>query len=199
CGDGVVDAGEACDGGEHCSADCGVVPYCGDGVVGTDEQCDDGNQVDGDGCSAECKEEFCGDGVLQDGEECDDGNDQGGDGCDVRCRIEHGICGCLDLDGDGWQSYYGPCDEPSGVGPEKHLRWLPECLTYNDCDDTDTTVHPYAEEIPGDGIDQNCNSQTSCGVMGEPGRTPWGAGLILVPIAGIVAFRRRLRAECRRR
>lgn len=30
---------------------------CGDGQIGRGEQCDDGNQVDGDGCSAECREE----------------------------------------------------------------------------------------------------------------------------------------------
>ena len=29
-------------------------PRCGDGVVEGDEACDDGNQVDGDGCSAQC-------------------------------------------------------------------------------------------------------------------------------------------------
>lgn len=32
-------------------------PFCGDGFVDADEACDDGNADDGDGCSSECQEE----------------------------------------------------------------------------------------------------------------------------------------------
>ncbi len=32
-------------------------PVCGDGVVDAGEECDDGNNVDGDGCSAQCRNE----------------------------------------------------------------------------------------------------------------------------------------------
>jgi len=35
---------------------CGI---CGDGVTDFGEQCDDGNQVNGDGCSSDCKYETC--------------------------------------------------------------------------------------------------------------------------------------------
>jgi hypothetical protein len=28
-----------------------------------------------------------------------------------------------------------------------------------DCDDEDATIHPEAEESPGDGIDSNCNGE----------------------------------------
>jgi cysteine-rich repeat protein len=74
------------------------------------EQCDDGNNVDGDGCSRECRTEtghtcedpqntvggaavcesqaVCGDGRVGVGENCDDGSAIDGDGCSAVCEIE---------------------------------------------------------------------------------------------------------------
>ena len=46
CGNGVVESGEACDGGAdaacpgHCAADCTCSPYCGNGALDAGEQCD---------------------------------------------------------------------------------------------------------------------------------------------------------------
>jgi fibro-slime domain-containing protein len=75
CGDGKLQAGEACDdgndrGGDGCSADCTRVEQdflcpapasacvstivCGDRRVSGQETCDDGNVLDGDGCSDSC-------------------------------------------------------------------------------------------------------------------------------------------------
>ncbi|MCC6273773.1 MAG: DUF4215 domain-containing protein [Deltaproteobacteria bacterium] len=75
-----------------------VETYCGDGAVNAeDETCDDGNNVDGDGCDAECRTEMkpifpvepeCGNGIPSKGEACDDGNTLDGDGCDRFCQIE---------------------------------------------------------------------------------------------------------------
>ncbi|MBN1494185.1 DUF4215 domain-containing protein [Candidatus Peregrinibacteria bacterium] len=67
--------------------------FCGDGSVGGTEECDDGNNIDGDGCSSDCKIELysaamCGDGIIQAPEECDDGNNNDGDGCSAACEIE---------------------------------------------------------------------------------------------------------------
>jgi cysteine-rich repeat protein len=61
---------------------------CGDGTVLGAEECDDGNNVDGDGCDANCRVEACGNGVLQAGEQCDDGNLTPGDGCSEQCTFE---------------------------------------------------------------------------------------------------------------
>jgi hypothetical protein len=67
-------------------------------------------------------------------EVCNDGLDNNCDG-----RIDEG-CGpvCTDLDGDGFAAEGGACGQA-------------------DCDDTDAAVHPAAQEICTDGIDNNCN------------------------------------------
>jgi cysteine-rich repeat protein len=98
CGNGVLEAGEACDdhnaqSGDGCSSTCVVeVPVCGNGIIETGETCDDGNRVTGDGCSSGCVIEVpsavCGNGVLEPGELCDDGNLVSGDGCDGSCSTE---------------------------------------------------------------------------------------------------------------
>ena len=69
-----VDAGTTTDGG-------GTPPgICGDGTVDAGEACDDGNTIDGDGCSATCTTEaVCGDGNVDSGEECDGGPGCGAD------------------------------------------------------------------------------------------------------------------------
>jgi cysteine-rich repeat protein len=71
-------------------------PVCGNGAIEAEEECDDANLIDGDGCSADCKDEsnfICGDGSLDFGEECDDGNNLDGDGCTHDCVVENPTCG----------------------------------------------------------------------------------------------------------
>lgn len=64
-------------------------PACGDLLTEGAEQCDDGGLVDGDGCSALCREEpICGNSQVEAGEECDDGNVVSGDGCSSSCVPE---------------------------------------------------------------------------------------------------------------
>lgn len=84
-----------------------VSRVCGNGQLTADEACDDGNQVDGDGCSANCRTvesgftcpnagkpcqrvARCGDGAVTQPEPCDDGNQANGDGCNSTCRLEAG-------------------------------------------------------------------------------------------------------------
>ena len=72
CGDGIKqtpnDFGyhEECDGQDgvgfqqSCSNDCQLIDldYCGDGKLDVGEECDDGNNLDNDGCSAQCLLEY---------------------------------------------------------------------------------------------------------------------------------------------
>ncbi len=64
---------------------------CGDKILEGDEVCDDGNNLDGDGCSGNCKSnETCGNKLVDaiDDEECDDGNHLDHDGCSSACKLE---------------------------------------------------------------------------------------------------------------
>jgi fibro-slime domain-containing protein len=100
CGDGVVQAGEACDDGTNdggygeCGPRCEYGPRCGDGVVQMMyEKCDDGDGQNTGGygkCAPGCVYgPYCGDGKIQKPyEECDDKNMTSGDGCTPSCKKE---------------------------------------------------------------------------------------------------------------
>jgi cysteine-rich repeat protein len=69
------------------------VARCGDGAIDADEACDDGADNDdtiADACRTDCRLPRCGDGVVDGGEACDDGGVLGGDGCDATCGVEAG-------------------------------------------------------------------------------------------------------------
>lgn len=66
---------------------------CGDGVLDADEACDDGaanSDADPDACRTDCLAAGCGDGVIDAAEACDDAERWGGDGCDPDCGVESG-------------------------------------------------------------------------------------------------------------
>lgn len=60
---------------------------CGNGVVEAGEACDDGNTNNDDACSNLCTASVCGNGTVEPGEQCDDGNTTSGDGCESTCRL----------------------------------------------------------------------------------------------------------------
>lgn len=60
---------------------------CGDGTMEAGEACDDGNGVDGDGCDSNCTVTACGNGITTAGEQCDDGNLAAGDCCSPSCAL----------------------------------------------------------------------------------------------------------------
>ncbi|KAH8722666.1 hypothetical protein GQ44DRAFT_711433 [Phaeosphaeriaceae sp. PMI808] len=66
---------------------------CGDGILSPGEKCDDGNNIDNDGCAANCQSytnTLCGNGVLDKGEQCDLGNSNGDPGqqCGLDCKYK---------------------------------------------------------------------------------------------------------------
>lgn len=96
CGDGHVDAGEACDLGQfnddqgECTSFCAWA-VCGDGLIHQGhEWCDDGNDVPDDACTNDCTLPACGDGILQAGEVCDEGPESTAT-CDANCTEP--VCG----------------------------------------------------------------------------------------------------------
>lgn len=113
CGDGVVAAGEECDGGPGCKADCtflctddpatqcaGTASACEKfackadhscGLVADEAQnlqpCDQSNPANVCIVGACKAAPVCGNGIVEFGEDCDDGNSISNDGCD-RCSFE---------------------------------------------------------------------------------------------------------------
>jgi len=96
------------------------------------ESCDDARDNDGDGFF-DCDDPDC-DGDLGCPESCEDGRDNDLDGhtdcADPDCEIR------CDLDKDGYATEAGGGD---------------------DCDDTSAQVHPDADEVCNEGIDDDCN------------------------------------------
>lgn len=125
-----------------------VNPYCGDGVLDTNEECDDGNNIDGDGCQANCVNPYCGDGILDPGEDCDDGNNLDGDLCSSDCNVEP-FCG------DGNLAPGESCDPPGHPAGQPS-----ECR--DDCTFCGDGIKQSVEEcddgndINGDGCSANC-------------------------------------------
>jgi cysteine-rich repeat protein len=60
---------------------------CGDGFVQAGEACDDGNSINTDACTNACATAVCGDSVVGPGESCDDGNTIDTDGCKNDCTL----------------------------------------------------------------------------------------------------------------
>lgn len=96
CGDGLVQAPEACDDGDSddgdaCLPSC-VAARCGDGVVWRDrELCDTGGEPDAGACTPRCTVVTCGDRLVEAPERCDDGNADDTDDCLSTCLPA--VCG----------------------------------------------------------------------------------------------------------
>ncbi len=171
---------------------------CGDGVLDAIEACDDDNRNPDDGCAADCSAIetgyrcptpgalciaiVCGDSEIFPPETCDDGNGNGGDGCSASCLRQDGwSCpqpgvACVATEcGDGIVAGFEQCDDANAATPgcsdDCQLEEGFKCPTpgaecqatfcgdgveegTEQCDDGNLT--------PFDGCDVNCNNEPSC-------------------------------------
>ena len=128
--------------------------------------------ADGDGYGSMTEAKMCEatDGWVDNSDDCNDSNadihpeaDEVCDGIDNDCDTaidldDDSITGTMtvyaDTDGDGFGDAnvtYEVCESTDG--------WVEDDT---DCNDALGTIHPGAEEVVGDGIDQDCDSQETC-------------------------------------
>lgn len=162
CGNGFVEDGEACDGGDDMSATtpdfcrpgC-VAPRCGDGVQDSTEGCDLGaanSNTAVDGCRTNCQLAGCGDGVKDTGEICDNGA-MNSDTVAGACRNDCTFAVC----GDGVRVSGEQCDDGpanSNTEPDACRRNCRRAACGDSVIDTD--------EECDDGPDNSAGSADAC-------------------------------------
>lgn len=171
CGNGLVEAGEACDDGNANQGDgcfaCQVeVAVCGNGVLEFAEGCDDGNLAGGDGCSAACQIEVpvCGNNIVENGEACDDGNIIDGDGCNNQCVIEQAVCGNNIVENgeacdDGNVANGDRCDNQCQIEVPPAVCGNAQVEQGEQCDDGNIAN--------GDGCDNQCQVEVPAAICGN--------------------------------
>jgi len=99
--------------------------------------------------------------------DCDD------DDRDVHPGARESVADGVDSDCDGFEECYVDADGDNWTpgASERVLSDDMDCtdpgessggLGHRDCDDSDASIHPDAEEIPGDEFDQNCDDSEEC-------------------------------------
>ncbi|MCO4772739.1 MAG: FG-GAP repeat protein, partial [Deltaproteobacteria bacterium] len=149
-----------------------------DACTGTDDDCDGAlrpDELDDDG-----------DGVLACGGDCDDQRAETAPGFPESCNGVDDDCDGLvdedfDLDADGWPAG----EECAGLAPESL-----------DCDDRARGTHPTAEDVAGDGQDQDCDGEDAasyaggCACDGGADTDAMPGGLLLIIALAAVSGRR---------
>lgn len=72
--------------------------------------------------------------------------------CDLSNDAGHAVTWFADIDGDGWGDWDVQVKTCSPTDAT-----IPVAGRGGDCDDTNALVGPHAVELPGNGIDENCD------------------------------------------
>ena len=156
------DAHEVCDGIDN---DCDeVVPGDeidddGDSYAECEGDCDDsdpilhGGDEDGDGassCAGDCDDE---DQLMN----LADADEDGITSCDGDCNDYDPLIENIDWDNDGYSTCDGDCNDGAPALNLDDVDGDGYTTCDDDCHDWDSTVHPGAEEICGDMVDNDCD------------------------------------------
>jgi len=134
-----------------------VTNRCGNGDVDPGEVCDDYNNVNGDGCSADClSDESCGNNIVDLGEVCDDGGDIDDDGCSGDCQSDESC-------GNGIMDTGETCDDGNNVNGDGCSAG---CVSDETCGNGVVDTGETCDDnnvIDGDGCSADCNALEYCG------------------------------------
>ena len=184
-----------CDGEEQCYADGDADGYTDGGLVASsDLTCSGAGTADASVATGDCDDDDDAvhpgaDEVCNDRDDDCDGTVDGPDSLDA-------MTWAPDSDGDGHTASSDAltdCAPPEGYADPSDSE---------DCDDGDGSIHPGATELPGDGIDQDCDgvdaeddsgggtdkADSGCGCTASAGGD---AGLLVWALAALAAWRRR--------
>ncbi|MBN1334717.1 MAG: putative metal-binding motif-containing protein, partial [Deltaproteobacteria bacterium] len=173
----VEHGGDDCD-DEHASIHPGAREIVADGI---DQDCDGGDLCyedgdgDGYGTSTGVKSEdldCTGTGESEVSSDCDDGNANVHPDADEFCNDQDDDCdGARDEEAVDAPTWYTDADHDGCGDPDTANRACERPYGHvtdgTDCDDTDASIHPGAEEFAYDGKDSDCDGADPCDVDGD--------------------------------